>query len=73
MFITLTNAAPIHRTKPIALNADIVVSVHHNIAVREDGTIDEVTFVHCPPHGTWEVMESMEEVVELLNKSSKID
>jgi len=35
--------------------------------VREDNTVDQVTFVFVPPHGTWEVLESFEEVMALIN------
>jgi hypothetical protein len=35
-----------------------------------DYTVDEVTYIHCPPHGTWEVQESVEEVVALIEKST---
>jgi len=67
MFITLTNANPSHKNKTIVLNVNSIVSVHRNIANREDGTIEEVTFIHCPPHGTWEVVEPLEKVLSLLN------
>jgi hypothetical protein len=33
----------------------------------EDGIIENITYVFCPPHGTWEVEESLDEVVKTLN------
>jgi uncharacterized cupin superfamily protein len=73
MFITLTNASPAFAGKKITLNKTEIVSVWRGDAVRaseEDGTVtetQEVTFVYVPPHGTWEVEETHEEVVALLN------
>jgi hypothetical protein len=73
MFITLTNASPAHKGKKITINTSHIVSVWRGDAPRtvdEDGTVtekDEVTFVFVPPHGTWEVEETHEAVIELLN------
>lgn len=65
MLITLTNANPAHKNKPIVLNSDLIVSMHRNIATREDGSIEEVSFVHIPPHGTWEVREELAEILAI--------
>lgn len=67
MYITLTNASPAFRGHKVAIDTKVVVSVFHNTITREDGTTDNVTFVFCPPHGTWEVSETVEEVTALLN------
>ena len=66
MFISLTNASPIHKGRPVAIRKDLIISVFRNIAVREDDTVEEVTLVFAPPHGTWEVEETYEEVMALL-------
>ena len=67
MFITLTNSSPAFRGQKVAIRKDLIVTVHRNTAVvREDGTIEEVTFIFVPPHGTWEVAETLEEVMKLL-------
>ena len=72
MFITLTNANPAHKGKSITLNTDHIVSVWEGEAVRvqdEEGTATEkqlVTFIFVPPHGTWEVSETPEQVQALL-------
>ena len=67
MFITLTNSSPAFRGQKIAIRKDLIVTVHRNTAVvREDGTIEEVTFIFVPPHGTWEVAETLEEVMTLI-------
>jgi hypothetical protein len=73
MFITLTNASPAHQGKKITINKTQIVSVWRGDAARavdEDGAVtdkQEVTFIFVPPHGTWEVEESHEDVVALLN------
>jgi len=72
MFITLTNASPQNKGKKITLNADLIVSIWRGEVVRtmdDDGTAierEEVTLVYIPPHGTWEVEETHEEVLALL-------
>lgn len=67
MYIKLTNATPAHKGTPLAIRQDLVVSVHHNTVVRDDGTMEAVTFLHCPPHGTWEAQDTFESVVAQLN------
>jgi hypothetical protein len=70
MFINLTNASPDHRGKPVAIRKDLIVSVFGNAVPREDGSIEEVTLVFVPPHGSWEVKESYSEVLAKLNTNS---
>jgi len=69
MYIKLTNAAPAHKGTPVSIRQDLVLSVHHNSVVREDGTIENVTFLHCPPHGTWETQDSFDSVIAQLNNA----
>ena len=73
MFIILTNAAEAFKGQRVAINTDIIVSVYNteNLAKKNDGIIERVTYVFCPPHGTWEVEESMEEIVSLVNGLKK--
>ena len=66
MFIKLTNANPLHRGETILLNSDMILSVYGGDAVREDGTIDRVTFVYVPPHGMWEVQETVDTVYSVV-------
>jgi hypothetical protein len=67
MFITLTNCSPAFRGQKIAIKKDLIVTINRNDAiVREDGTIEAVTFIFVPPHGTWEVTETLEEIMDLL-------
>jgi phage/plasmid-associated DNA primase len=67
MYITLTNASPAFRGHKVSIDQKVVISVFRNTIAREDGTIEDITFVFCPPHGTWEVSETVEEVTALLN------
>ena len=71
MYLKLTNANPAHRGNEISLRADLVVTVHTSIVTREDGLVEQVTFVFCPPYGTWEVSETLDTVVKALNKAYK--
>jgi hypothetical protein len=76
MFITLTNASPAHKGKKITINQEHIVTVWRGDAARaadEDGTVTEqeqVTFVFVPPHGTWEVEETHEQVIKLLTREA---
>jgi hypothetical protein len=69
MFISLTNANEVHKGNKIAINIDLIASIYNtpNLAKKEDGIIENTTYVFCPPHGTWEVQESVDEIVTELN------
>jgi hypothetical protein len=66
MFITLTNSSPEYKGNKIAIKKDLIVTIHRNTVTRDDKTVEEVTFIFVPPHGTWEVSETMEEVLALI-------
>ena len=68
-FLIVTNASPTQRGQPLAIRKDQVITVHSNIAVREDGSVELVTYVFGPPHGTWEILETHEEVMAQLNNN----
>jgi hypothetical protein len=67
MYVTLTNATPGYAGEKIAINSDSVLTVLSKEVTRESGQTETVTFLHCPPHGTWEVQEPLVKVVKLLN------
>ncbi len=69
MFINLTNANSLHKGNPVAIKKDLIVSVYTNTQVGEDNTVGQVTFVFVPPHGTWEVSESYNQVIAQLNET----
>jgi hypothetical protein len=71
MIIALTNATPTFRKQTILLNTDLFVSVHRATVTREDGLIEDITYVHCPPHGNWEVLEEPSEILDLINGAKK--
>jgi hypothetical protein len=66
MFLKLTNASEQHNGAPLLLRRDLVVAVHSSTE-EKDGIIESKTFLFAPPHGTWEVTESLEEVAKQLN------
>jgi hypothetical protein len=63
-FIKLTNANPAHKGEEIALRKDIIISVREGSVIREDGVAETVTLIYASPHGTWEVSETMDEVLK---------
>ena len=67
MYIKLTNASLAHKGNTICIRKDLVVTVHNATVPRDDGSLDAVTFIFCPPHGTWEVSESITDVLAQLN------
>lgn len=69
MFINLTNANALHRGNPVALKKDLIVSVYASTQVGDDNTVSQVTYVFVPPHGTWEVLETYEQVLASLNEA----
>jgi hypothetical protein len=68
MFITLTNANPLHKGRTISIRSILVATVYRNTVQREDDVLEEVTCLYCPPHGTWEVEESVEQVLDMLKQ-----
>jgi hypothetical protein len=69
MLINLTNASPAFKGQPILIKSDIILTVYRGDAMREDGTMDSVTFIYAQPHGTWEVQESVMDVYDRINRS----
>jgi hypothetical protein len=71
MLVKLTNAVSALKGQPLLINTDKIVSVYTGTVTREPQDdnityIDTVTFIHIPPHGTWEVSESLDEVLALI-------
>jgi glyoxylate utilization-related uncharacterized protein len=75
MFVKLTNATPAHKGKGLAINLNSIVTMHNDKIERqldENTTyFEDVTYLFCPPHGTWEVQESIDEVITIINKARK--
>ena len=69
MYITLTNAAPAHRGNKLAIDSKLIATIHNSDVVRDSSETENITFIFCPPHGTWEVTESLDEVVAELNNA----
>ena len=69
MYITLTNAAEQHRGNKLSIRSDLIATLHSKFITNDNGVIENVTYIFCPPHGTWEVSEKLEDVVKILNNS----
>jgi len=70
MFIKLTNMAPDFKGMSFLIKKDLIVSVFSSKVDRENGVREDVTLVFVPPHGTWEVSETVEEIQDLLNSTT---
>jgi len=70
MFVTLTNAAEAHRGNKIAISIDLIATVYET-TVERNGTFENVTLVFAPPHGTFEISESLDMILALINGSKK--
>jgi hypothetical protein len=68
MFVQLTNMSVQHRGKAIVINSSMIVSMMRASVVRDEvtGSSETVTYVFIPPHGTWEVSETVEEILEII-------
>jgi len=64
MFITLTNANELFKGDTIAINIDLIATIYNK---KEDSNIKNISYVFCPPHGIWEVQETVDEVVAEIN------
>jgi hypothetical protein len=72
MYITLTNSSENHRGDKISINSDLIATVHSKFVTNTDGVIENKTYIFCPPHGTWEVSETQEHVIDILNKECQL-
>ena len=67
MFITITNAATLHKGQKTAINTETIVSMWRSDITRDNSTVENITLIFMPPHGTWEAEETVEEIIELIN------
>jgi acetyltransferase-like isoleucine patch superfamily enzyme len=72
MYITLTNSSENHRGDKISINSDLIATVHSKFVTNDNGVIENKTYIFCPPHGTWEVSEALEDVIDILNKECQL-
>jgi len=71
MFITFTNANEAHKGNKVAVKISEIVSIYDTTVTRESGILENITLVYAPPHGTWEVTESLEDIVKEINAWNK--
>ena len=70
MFLRLTNDAPEYKGMPLAVRSSIVLSVFQTTVKRgpaEQQTDEKVTVVYST-QGSWEVKETVDQVLKQLNK-----
>jgi hypothetical protein len=73
MFITLDNAHPEHRGQKVTVNTDNIVTMTQRNRWMFDGADDHeghsesVTFLFMPPHGSWEVVQSIAEINRMIH------
>jgi hypothetical protein len=71
MLIKLTNATIELQGIPILINSSMILSAYRTTRTNDsDQTTKEVTHVFCPPHGTWEVEETVEEIESIVKAQS---
>lgn len=70
MFIKVTSAKEELKGVSMVLNSEYILSMFRSKETTKDKIEVEKTFVYCPPHGTWEVEETPEEIVKQI-KSAK--
>lgn len=70
MFLTVTNANETQPGDAIMINMNLVVTMNRAAVPQADGVLLYKTFVFLPPHGTWEVMESLDHINGLLSNHS---
>lgn len=68
MFIKLTNAAEQLSGQDILVNFDMVVSVLQGVRRDSDNNEEKITLLFIPPHGTWEVKETPEQIMKLMKR-----
>jgi hypothetical protein len=68
MLLKLTSSAAEFSGKSIVINSEYILSILENDVTNENGLVESKTFIFCPPHGTWEVKESLETVLDLINQ-----
>lgn len=68
MFLKLTNAAKEHDGKALFLHSRYIVSVFP-VTISEEGKEIDVTVIYSALKEAWNVKESMEEVLAMLEKA----
>lgn len=67
MFLKLTNIHDIHSGEIVILNSSNIVAIRRGKKTPESE--EEATFIFMPPHGTWQVKETPEEIYKTLKKA----
>ena len=73
MYIQLTNSHPDYDNQPVIINTKNIVAIYTDTILKNSPGEFTVTCLHCPPHGTWNVKESIEQVSIMLDTVIKSD
>ena len=68
MLIKLTNAAGTQAGKSVILNTNAIVSIFPCPEDFAEAAPTAKTLIFCPPHGTWQVEQTVEEVFDLISE-----
>lgn len=68
MFLKLKNANPSLRGESILINSEMIFSIYRGDAMRENGIMESVTYIFAPPHGSWEVLDTIENISAQLKR-----
>jgi len=73
-YIKLTNANPNFLGKPILLRKELIVSVYEGTISSgvDDSIVETITYIFVPPHGEWQVKESVNDVLAKLRGSRTV-
>lgn len=66
MYLQLTNAHPDYKNQSVIINTDHIVAIYSETILKGSSGEFTVTCIHCPPHGTWNVLETIDQVSSLL-------
>lgn len=67
-FCVFTNASREFKGQPIAIRRDLVVTIYPNL-ITGDAESAGSTLVFVPPHGTWEIEETFQQAMAIVNEN----
>lgn len=71
MLIKLTNASAQFDGKTIVINSDHIITMFEDKMLVGTAVEQPITNVYVPPHGTWQVKESLETICRILAEDPK--
>jgi hypothetical protein len=68
MLIKLTNANPQLDGELVVLNSEHIITMFEETILKGTAAEHRITNVYIPPHGTWQVKESLEDICAKLTE-----